>query len=108
MKTYVFDIDGTICTKTKDGSYTDINPIEVRIRMINRLFDSDNIIILNTARGMGRTSNNPTMAKKLFYDLTIKQLSNWGVKYHKIFMGKPSGDFYIDDKGIKDEDFFTD
>jgi capsule biosynthesis phosphatase len=106
MKTYVFDIDGTICTKTKNGSYTDVEPFETRIRMINRLFDQNNQIIINTARGMGRSENNPNVAKSLFYDLTIKQLSNWGVKYHRIFMGKPAGDLYVDDKGIKDEDFF--
>ena len=41
-----------------------------------------------------------------FYDLTREQLNNWGVKYNQLFLGKPSGDVYIDDKGIKDEDFF--
>jgi len=30
----------------------------------------------------------------------------WGCKYHQLFLGKPSGDFYIDDKGINDTDFF--
>ncbi len=30
-----------------------------------------------------------------------------GVNYHELFMGKPAGDLYIDDKGIKDEDFFS-
>ena len=40
------------------------------------------------------------------YDLTKKQLEDWGVEYHQLFLGKPSGDYYIDDKGIRDEDFF--
>ena len=39
--------------------------------------------------------------------MTKKQLDNWGINYHSLFLGKPSGDFYIDDKGIKDEDFFN-
>ena len=39
--------------------------------------------------------------------LTEEQLERWGVKYHQLFLGKPSGDIYIDDKGIKDEDFFN-
>ena len=45
-----------------------------------------------------------------FYD-RIKQINalyDWGAKYHQLFLGKPSGDFYIDDKGIKDKDFFAD
>jgi len=24
-----------------------------------------------------------------------------------LFLGKPSGDIYVDDKGIKDEEFFS-
>ena len=28
--------------------------------------------------------------------------------YDQLIMGKPSGDFYIDDKGMSDEDFFAD
>ena len=44
--------------------------------------------------------------KKPKKNKTKQQLEKWGVKYHKLFLGKPSGDIYIDDKGIKDEDFF--
>jgi hypothetical protein len=104
--TYVFDIDGTLCTLS-DGSYEDVKPINNRIQKVNELFDSGHTIVLNTARGMGRTKNNALLAEKLFRELTEKQLNNWGVKYHKLFMGKPSGDIYIDDKGEKDEDFFN-
>ena len=37
---------------------------------------------------------------------TEEQLRNWGVKYHKLYFGKPRVDFYIDDRGINDMDFF--
>lgn len=104
--TYVFDIDGTICSKT-DGDYGEAKPIQSRIDKINKLYDEGNTIIFNTARGMGRTENNSLMAHRLFYFLTETQLKNWNVKYHKLFMGKPSGDLYIDDKGVKDENFFN-
>ena len=87
--TYVFDIDGTICSNTL-GDYKSASPF----------------IIFLTARGMGRTNNDRDKSHELFYDLTKKQLSNWNVKYHKLFMGKPSGDIYIDDKGERDENFF--
>lgn len=104
--TYVFDIDGTICTKT-DGDYENAIPIVERVEKVNTLYDSGHKIILLTARGMGRSENSIDYAYNTFYDLTRQQLIDWGVKYHDLFLGKPSGDFYIDDKGINDEDFFN-
>jgi len=105
--TYVFDIDGTICT-SKDSDYSKAIPIKERIEKINKLYEEGNIINFNTARGMGRTNNCATKANEMFRDLTTKQLKEWGVKYHKLFLGKPAGDLYIDDKGVKDGEFFND
>ena len=67
-----------------------------------------NIIVIITARGMGRTSNNVQEAHNLFYSLTKAQLEGWGLKYHRLFMGKPAGDYYVDDKGVRDCEFFRD
>jgi hypothetical protein len=103
---YVFDIDGTICTNT-DGEYTAAKPYIERIEKINKLYDEGNIIIFQTARGMGRSDNCIAYATKSFKELTKNQLEEWGVKYHVLFLGKPSADIYIDDKGEKDEDFFA-
>ena len=105
--TYVFDIDGTICTNT-DGDYMTAQPFIGRINKVNDLYDAGNTIIFLTARGMGRSNNSTAMAYSLFYELTKKQLLVWGAKHHSLFLGKPSGDFYIDDKGVKDVEFFTD
>ena len=99
------DIDGTICTLT-DGEYSTAAPLFDRISKINKLFDSGEKIIFQTARGMGRTSNNTMKAIDMFEELTKNQLDKWGVKYHHLFLGKPAGDLYIDDKGCKDVDFF--
>lgn len=104
--TYVFDIDGTLCTFT-DGKYEEAEPLSDRIETVNALFDEGNEIILLTARGMGRSNNSAAFAEAAFRSLTEKQLELWGVKYHRLFLGKPSGDFYIDDKGINDENFFN-
>jgi len=104
---YVIDIDGTICSIT-NGEYLKAIPFYDRIKQINALYDSGHTIIYYTARGMGRSKNSIAMAQCLFTDLTRKQLDDWGAKYHQLFLGKPSGDFYIDDKGIKDKDFFAD
>ena len=102
--TYVIDIDGTICSQT-DGDYNLAVPFENRITLINDLYEQGHHIIYFTARGMGRSDNNdPSM----FEDITKKQLKDWGVKYHRLFMGKPTGDYYIDDKAIRDTTFFED
>ena len=103
--TYVFDIDGTICSVTK-GDYGFAVPYLKRIEKINKLYDEGHTIIFQTARGMGRSDNNTGYANRAFYNFTRKQLLDWGVKFHDLFLGKPAGDVYIDDKGIKDEDFF--
>ena len=100
--TYVFDIDGTICTH--NGDYQQAKPILKRIARINKLYDQGHIIHFLTARGMGRSKNESPL---LFEQLTQEQLQKWGVNYHELFMGKPAGDLYIDDKGITDEDFFS-
>lgn len=107
MKNYVFDIDGTICTNT-GGKYEKAKPIKKRIEIINRLFEEGSQISFLTARGMGRHNNDANKAIAEFYETTKKQLDNWGVKYHALFLGKPCGDIYIDDKGVNDEDFFRD
>jgi len=104
--TYVIDIDGTICSNT-NGNYQNAKPIIDRIEIINKLYDEGNEIIFLTARGMGRSGNSAAFAEKAFRELTEKQLQEWGVKYNQLFLGKPSGDIYVDDKGIKDENFFN-
>lgn len=102
---YVFDIDGTICNNT-NGNYYDAKPYLQRIKKINELFGEGNIIIFHTARGMGSSNNNIFEAYNKWYTLTESQLKSWNVNYHLLVMGKPSGDIYIDDKGINDEKFF--
>ena len=104
---YVFDIDGTICNSS-NGEYENSTPLQSRIDKVNELYDAGNTIIFQTARGMGRSKNSSAFAYAKFFELTQTQLQTWGVKYHSLFLGKPAGDIYIDDKGIKDNDFFTD
>jgi capsule biosynthesis phosphatase len=105
MKTFVFDIDNTLC-KTHGSDYTNSQPIMERIRHVNSLYDSGHTIILVTARGMGRSNNNSGEAHKLFYAMTQQQVEEWGILHHHLFLGKPAADYYIDDKGINDCDFF--
>lgn len=97
IKTYVVDIDGTIAT-TKNGNYFSSKPIKERIEKINDLYDQGHTIIYHTGRGFKSGIN--------WRELTEKQLDDWGCKYHKLFLKKPYGDYYIGDKYISEIDFF--
>ena len=106
MYVYIFDIDGTICTNSK-GNYYDSEPLIGRIKIINELYGNGNTIIFQTARGMGSSLNDSIAATEKWKEFTVSQLNSWGVKYHKIFFGKPAGDIYVDDKGQNDIEFFS-
>jgi hypothetical protein len=98
-KTYCFDIDNTIC-RTIKSNYKKSKPIKKNIDFINFLYEQGNIIKIYTARYMGRTNDNPIEATKKAKKITLLQLKEWKIKYHKIFFGKPSSDIYIDDKNM--------
>ena len=102
---YVFDLDGTLCTDTY-GKYELAEPIEDRISVVNNLYNNGNEITIYTARGMNTFKNNQIKAIQKYYSLTEQQLKMWNIKYHNLILGKPSGDMYVDDKGINHEDYF--
>ena len=110
-KRYCIDIDGTICSPTVGRDYHKAEPWQDRIKVLNKLYDEGNYIIYFTARAMGRFADQPhsvasVKAKEVLFELTKQQLEEWGVKYNELIMGKPHADYFIDDKGVKDEDFF--
>lgn len=95
---YCFDIDGTICSMEVDHDYRNASPFMDVIDEINRLYDMGDEIILSTARG-----NSSGIDWKSF---TTKQMQEWGVRYHKLFVGeKPGADIYVDDKAININDW---
>jgi hypothetical protein len=91
------DIDGIIC-KTKGNNYIKSKPIKRNREQINSLYKKGHIIKIFTARFMGRNNENKKMAEKDGYKLTRFQLKKWKLNYHELIMGKPSYDFFIDDK----------
>ncbi len=96
--TFCFDLDGTLCTNT-DGDYEKALPLPERIKKLNFFYDTGHIIKIDTARGKTTGID--------WTELTKNQLKEWGVKYHELRVGlKMSADVFIDDKGIKDSDFF--
>tara|TARA_B100000902_G_scaffold156464_1_gene152792 strand:+ start:145 stop:495 length:351 start_codon:yes stop_codon:yes gene_type:complete len=111
-KRYCIDIDGTICSPTVGRDYHKAEPWQDRISKINNLYDEGNYIIYFTARAMGRFSEEEHLiagakASAVLFELTQKQLEEWGAKYHELIMGKPHADLFIDDKGMNCNDFFT-
>jgi len=95
---YCFDLDGTLCTNT-EGSYENATPFIERIGVVNKLYYDGNNIIIDTARGATTGID--------WFDLTKKQLEEWGVKYNSLYVGrKLHYDIIIDDKAINDLVFF--
>lgn len=96
---YCIDVDGTICTLTEETNYYHAEPKKEMIKKINRLYKMGNIIKIFTARGQDSGED--------YKSLTEFQLDQWGVKYHELIMGKPSADYYVDDKALLPHDFVS-
>lgn len=90
LRRIICDVDGTICSQEKD--YADAKPFDIRIRLMNKLYDKGYEIYYFTARG--------TETGIDWREVTENQFKKWGVKYHKLMFGKPAGDYYIDDKAL--------
>jgi hypothetical protein len=96
VRTYCFDIDGTLCTNT-EGEYEKAEPLPESISRVNALYDAGHKILLYTARGS--TTGIDWRAT------TERQMKTWGVKYHALYLGKPTADVYVDDKAINVKDW---
>jgi len=92
------DIDETICISSPDRNYSKAKPNFDRIGKINELYDEGNTIVYWTARGTGTGLD--------WRSVTENQFKEWGVKYHKLELGKPIYDLFICDKVMNTEVFF--
>lgn len=88
----VIDMDGTICTEMRQFSRCLAEPKSEAVDVINKLYDAGNTIIIYSARTW------------VEYEMTVDWLQRYGVKYHQLFMGKPIGDVWIDDRAITAKD----
>ncbi len=91
-----FDIDGTICSNT-EGEYEKAEVRPEVVAILNRLYDEGNTIYLYTARGSTTGID--------WRNLTEDQLKSWGVRFHRVFFGKPTADLYVDDKCVNVNDW---
>lgn len=102
---YVFDLDLTLCNSS-ESRYELSEPWPERIAFVNAIYKEGHEVIVFTARGMSSFSGNRWLAQIRWRRITEAQLRNWGLNYHKLILGKPAGDIYVDDKGVKADDFF--
>ena len=106
MKTIAFDLDDVICwhhemyDELGVNKYKYCEPIESAVELVNEYYDKGYEIIIYTARGMGIYKGNVQLVYENLYTLTCQCLDEWGVKFHRLVMGKLSYDLLIDDKAI--------
>ena len=99
-KTIIVDVDGVIA-KTNNGDYATAEPLKHGIEQINKLYHAGYHIILFTARYGDREAG----CIQRQYNRGYEELKNWlwsyGVQFHELWLGKPAGILYIDDKGAR-------
>lgn len=93
--TITFDMDGVIC-ENNNGDYANASPYLHSIEAINTTYNLGYHIIICTARYGQRF---PGKQYQKGYEEALKWLRDHGVKFHELYMGKPPGDMYVDDKG---------
>lgn len=85
----IVDIDGTICTEERQFSRPMAAPKENAIEAIAKLKSQGHTVILYSSR---------TWAE---YEMTVDWLRRHGVEYDQLILGKPVGDYWIDDRAIE-------
>ena len=97
------DIDETICFFPNKRLYDLAEPSHENIAKINKLYAEGNIITYWTARGSSQPDNKERLSQ--YRELTLKQLKEWGCKFHFLELGnKPQFDLFIDDKAKRIEE----
>ena len=89
----IIDLDRTICTEERQFSRALAAPLQGAVESVNALFEEGHTIILYSAR---------TWAE---WEVTNHWLRENGLKFHQLFLGKPTGDVWIDDRAIRHVDW---
>lgn len=96
-----FDIDKTLVTSPNvEGDYSTVKPIYKNIEFVRLVKSLRHTVILYTARKMGTYSGNSGRALAEIGKITFETLEKFNIPYDEIYFGKPSADFYIDDKAV--------
>jgi len=89
----IIDMDGTICSEERQFSRALASIKPGAKESINALYEQGHTIIIYTAR---------TWAE---WEMTQHWLQTHEIKFHQLFMGKPVGDLWIDDRAVSHSDW---
>jgi capsule biosynthesis phosphatase len=99
---FCFDVDGTIAELKKEGEqYQDVLPKKGAVETLKKLKEDGHYIILHTARNMQTYSGNVGKVISVQSPILFEWLKKYDVPYDEVYFGKPSADFYVDDKAIR-------
>lgn len=101
----VFDLDGVLCEQASlvNGyrDYANAKPYLFAIEHLRKVRKMGFKIIIQTARGMGRSNGDQNKARALCFDETYEWLMKHNVPFDELLLGKGSGYLYIDDKAVR-------
>lgn len=103
-KTIVFDVDDTILT-TVNRDYANSKPKEEVVKGLRALKKAGWYIILQTARGMGRSNGDIEVVREQVTKEIEEFCFKYNVPFDKLLLGKPWAALYIDDKAMRPEEF---
>ena len=84
----IIDLDGTICSEEKQFSRALARPLEGAVNSLQILKSRGHTIIIYSAR---------TWAE---YEVTFEWLKEHGIPFDQLILGKPQGDYWIDDRAL--------
>ena len=85
----IIDLDGTICSEEKQFSRAMAVPIEGAIDALKLIKTQGHTIIIYSARAWAE------------YEMTVDWLGRYGVCYDQLVLGKPHGDYWVDDRALQ-------
>ena len=109
MKQIIVDLDNTITIHSK-RSYTEMEPNDEIIAMLQKYQEQGFGIVIHTARNMRTYENNVGKIVANTVPVIIEWLTKHNVPYDEIRVGKPwcgNGGFYVDDKAIRPDEFLN-
>ena len=85
----IIDLDGTLCTEEKTFSRSLAEPLEGAVDAMRILKERGATLIIYSAR---------TWAE---YEMTVAWLAKHDIPYDQLVLGKPIGDYWIDNRSIR-------
>jgi len=105
-KRIVCDLDDTI-SFTVNRDWEGAIPDNLVIKKLNQFYDLGWEILILTARGQLSCGGDYTKADKKYRPQIEEWLKKHGVKYTELSFNKPLGTYYIDDKGLRPDEFVS-